>query len=168
MPDKVPVIWNIEDVKKLPFKVDSHKDLDLVTTYVDAGHDKTKMIIYNYWQPNPMPNGITDILLCFPELNKATLAVHKTPPATYLPLHHDLYGQYRRTMSIADDQSIKRIIVMLEDSQPGQIMQVGDTTTGHWCAGAVFSWIDNTPHAVYNFSKQDRYAVQITGVLNWM
>jgi hypothetical protein len=34
-----------------------------------------------------------------------------------------------------------------------------------WKAGDCFSWKNITLHAFYNFSKADRYALQITGVL---
>ena len=162
----IPVTWNLDSVADLAFKKDYHKDLDLIDQYVRSGHESSKMIIYNYWEPNPMPQGITDIKGFFSELNHVTLAIHRTPPGCYLPLHQDLYGRYRATFGISQDSSIVRAIVMLTKSEPGQIIQIDQKTHGHWQAGQVFSWRDQTPHAIYNFSMHDRFAVQITGVLS--
>lgn len=165
MTTTIPVTWDLDTVKSLDFKQDHHKDLELIARYVASGHEASKMIIYNYWEPNPMPDQIAGIKKFFPELEHATLAVHKTPPGCYLPLHHDLYGRYRETLAIGPDRSIMRIIVMLFKSEPGQILQVGEETHGEWQAGQVFRWQDQVKHAIYNFSMQDRFAVQITGVL---
>jgi hypothetical protein len=161
----IPVTWNLDLIADLDFKQDYHKDLDLIGRYVNAGHDPGRMIIYNYWEPNPMPTAITDLKGWFPELDCVTLAIHRTPPGCYLPLHHDLYGRYRDTFTIEHHRSIVRAIIMLSHGEPGQIIQVDKETHGSWQAGQVFSWRDQTPHAIYNFSMHDRFAVQITGVL---
>ena len=165
MVSAIPVTWNLNSVAGLDFKKDFHKDLEMIDRYAKSGHEHSKMIIYNYWEPNPMPTGIANIKKFFPELNCTTLAVHKTPPGCYLPLHNDLYGVYRKMFNIHKDTSIVRLIVMLEDSLPGQIIQMDQETHGRWQAGQVFAWRDQTPHAIYNFSMRDRFAVQLTGVM---
>jgi hypothetical protein len=53
---------------------------------------------------------------------------------------------------------------MLEDSSPGQILQVKDTAYCKWKSGDCFYWNYDEIHAFYNFSMKDRYAIQITGV----
>ena len=54
---------------------------------------------------------------------------------------------------------------MLEDSSPGQILQVKDTAYCKWNAGECFYWRYDDEHAFYNFSMNDRYAIQITGIV---
>ena len=54
-------------------------------------------------------------------------------------------------------------VIMLEDSVPGQVSQACDVTLGEWKAGDWISWDNGDPHAVYNFSMQNRYAIQLTG-----
>jgi hypothetical protein len=55
---------------------------------------------------------------------------------------------------------------MLENSSPGQILQIKDRAIAHWSAGNWYGWKDFDLHAFYNFSMENRYAVQITGTLN--
>ena len=54
---------------------------------------------------------------------------------------------------------------MLEDSSPGQILQIKDIAHCKWNAGDCFYWNHDEIHAFYNFGMKDRYAIQITGVL---
>jgi hypothetical protein len=53
---------------------------------------------------------------------------------------------------------------MLEDNCPGQILQIKDTCISSWKSGDCFGWKYDDLHAFYNFSMNDRYAIQITGV----
>ena len=62
-------------------------------------------------------------------------------------------------------ESIVRYIVMLEDSSPGQIIQLEKNCIGTWRAGDCFGWNYKDLHAFYNFSRKDRYAIQVTGCL---
>jgi hypothetical protein len=52
---------------------------------------------------------------------------------------------------------------MLEDSKPGQVSQACGKTYGEWQAGDWIQWDSDDPHAVYNLSMHDRYAIQLTG-----
>jgi hypothetical protein len=160
----IPVSWCLDDIKSVQFKEDYHKDQDLIARYAQSGHDALRMTIYNYWDPSPMPKGINEIRHRFNHLSLVTLAIHRTPPGYYIPLHHDLYGRYKTVNNLDSDCTIQRSIVMLDHSHPGQIFQIDNLVYGEWPAGAVFSWSNDTPHAFYNFSMVDRFAVQITGV----
>ena len=56
-------------------------------------------------------------------------------------------------------------MVMLEDSSPGQILQIKDIAHCTWKSGDCFYWKYDEIHAFYNFSMKDRYAIQVTGVI---
>jgi hypothetical protein len=158
--------WNIEDIKQLPFKNDYHKDLDLVNRYVSVGHSKDHIKLWNFFDTDAViPEMTNNVRSLFPELTNISVAVNKFTPGQYLPLHQDLYGRYRKIHKLDDHKHIRRIIIMIEDSCPGQISQVGNTTWGNWRAGDWFDWLDGFPHAAYNFSMLDRYAWQVTGVV---
>lgn len=159
------LVWDIEEFKRLNYKKDYHKDLALTEEYVKSGHKRESMDLWNYWEPNPMPATVNEIKKYFSEFDNVSMAVHKTPPGYYLPMHRDLFGRFKEIHNLSDDVSIYRAIVMLEDSQPGQIFQIGNTAYAHWEAGQVFDWFDEELHAIYNFSMHDRYAIQITGAV---
>jgi hypothetical protein len=136
----------------------------LIDEYLAAGHDKEKLSIYKYHEPNPMPECMEYIRSKFDFWNHVCVAVNHFIPGQYLPIHVDLYGRYIE-MTNANPEDVMRCMVMLEDSQPGQILQIDDKCHGKWSAGDCFYWEYDTPHAFYNMSTSPRYAVQVTGVV---
>lgn len=57
-----------------------------------------------------------------------------------------------------------RFLVLLEDWEPGQIIQFGNYVETQWKAGTAFVWEWSTlPHATWNGSWRKRPALQITG-----
>lgn len=158
--------WNISDFKSLKYELSSHRDEELVEDYVRSGHNREKMSMRKYHLPNKMPSCIDEYIL--PKfdllLDNAAPAINYFKPGQYLPLHIDLFGRYAEIYD-ADPKNIIRCMVMLEDSSPGQILQVKDTAYCKWKSGDCFYWNYDDLHAFYNLSRKDRYAVQITGVL---
>lgn len=159
--------WSMDEIKELPFKKDYHKDLELVDRYVAAGHSSHHIKLWNFFDTDSMIPDLTNkIRSHFPNLDHISVAINKFTPGQYLPLHKDLYGRYKSLHNLNDHAHIRRIIIMMEDSVPGQISQVGQTAWASWRAGDWFDWVDELDHAAYNFSLQDRYAWQVTGVLH--
>lgn len=157
--------WDLDNIKSLNFKLDYHKDPNIVKQYVDAGHSQDHIKLWNYFEPNPMPVDVSIFCGLFPELNHISVAINKFTPGQYLPLHRDLYSRYSQVYDVSDISQIKRIVVMIEDGYPGQISQIDKTVWTDWKAGNWISWVGEESHAVYNFSMHDRYAWQITGVI---
>jgi len=165
MIDHIKPKWNIEDFYGLNYILTTHKDEELVKRYLDSGHNKEKLSMYKYQLPNRMPDCINEYII--PHFNfwdKVATAVNYFKPGQYLPLHTDLYGKYVEINDV-DPDKVMRCMVMLEDSSPGQILQVKDTTYCKWKAGDCFYWEYDEIHAFYNFSMKDRYAIQVTGVI---
>jgi hypothetical protein len=155
-------LWNINEFKELDYKFDKHKDRDYLNYLEKLGHSQDAMAMYNYFEPNPMPAGVYDHILPSFALTDASVAVNYFKPGQYIPTHVDLFSRYLELHNVTS-QDIVRVIVMLEDSQPGQIIQICSDTIGKWKAGDWFGWDAEDPHAFYNLSEHDRYAIQITG-----
>jgi len=155
--------WDIEDFKALNYNFDTHKDNELLDRYASCGHSKMYMTLYNYFQPNPFPSCVHDYIVPHFNLDYTGVAINLFKPAQYLPIHHDLYGKYKEVNGITTE-TVTRYMIMLEDSVQGQISQIGDFVTCTWKAGDWFSWDNDDPHAVYNMSTTNRYAIQLTGV----
>lgn len=165
MIDFVEPCWDVNHFRDLDYVVSPHKDPVLVDSYVSSGHARTQMLIGNYYEPNPMPSGVGEIRSIFEQyLDSVAIGVNWFQPGWYLPMHDDPYTAYNRVFN-PDKRPIKRVIVMLADSVPGQIIQIGANACGDWRAGQVFSWFGNELHAFYNMSREHRYAVQITGLV---
>lgn len=157
--------WDISEFKNLRYKHDTHKDSNLIEIYENSGHDVKSMTLYNYFEPEPMPDAIENYIKPqFGFLDNLAVAVNLFQPGQYLPYHKDLYQKYRKYHSV-ENRPIMRCILMLEDGVPGQILEIKNKTHSCWAAGDWFSWIDDENHAFYNFSTQNRYAIQITGAI---
>lgn len=154
--------WEMADYRGLEYVLAHHKDTELNDLYAAAGHDRDAMTIYNYFEPRPMPGSMRYILTHFQDLDNVAVAVNLFRPGQYLPMHRDLYNRYNQFHD-PGQRSILRAIIMLEDCEPGQILQIGHQAHARWSAGDVFWWRNDDEHAFYNFSRSDRYAVQITG-----
>jgi len=157
--------WNIEEIKMLQYKLDYHKDLDLIKAYAESGHNKESMLLYNCFEDSIDVN-FDYIRQSFSYLKNLSLAVNLFTPGQYLPLHSDLFQRYKEVHGLSTDQPIIRIILMLEDSVPGQIIQINDRTISSWKSGQWVGWVNDDKHAFYNFSKVNRYAVQITATFD--
>ena len=138
-------------------------DGSFLTEYYDSGHELNRIKIFNYFEPNPMPS-VVDKVRDFFDYDKVSIAVNLMEPGDYLPLHSDLYKRWGTVFEVNNVESINRHIVMLDDHQPGQMLVVDNDAYNSWKSGDYFSWIGHTPHAIYNFSKVPRYALQVTGL----
>lgn len=160
------ITFDIKDYQSLTYVLDYHKDKELENQYIAAGHSREQMGIHYCFETQQLPLSAQQVKNKFEQLyDNVTIAVNLFQPGHYLPRHHDLYARYRSLFDPTNTQQIIRIIVMLENNVPGQIMQVGYMTWAQWRSGQVFWWYDDTPHAFYNMSLEPRYALQITGMV---
>jgi hypothetical protein len=158
--------WNIEDFYNLDYSLAFHKDKNLIDMYESLGHYRNSMSIYNCHEPNYMPQQVLSYIKSkFVFLENISMAVNLIKPGQYLPLHVDLFVKFIEVHKV-DLEKIIRYIVMLEDGYPGQILQIENQCYTEWRSGDCFGWKYNEKHASYNFSLKDRYAIQVTGVLN--
>ncbi len=155
-------IWSKEDLTNLVFVEDFHKDKSLNETYIAAGHTLDHMRIGLLQEHMGLPSWVNKVKNNF-KLNHMTATIHRLRPGNYLPIHVDLYGKYKEITGIKDN--ICRIIVFLEDWQPGHILDIDNNIHNNWRAGDYVSWTNDTPHAAYNFGLTDRYTLQVTGGL---
>jgi len=154
--------WDINDYINLQYNKATIDEIYL-KDYLANGHSNEQINIYNFFENKDMPKSALQIKENFPELDPISVAVNYLKPGTYLPLHSDLYKKWLKVFNLTDVQRIQRIIVMLQDHEPGQYLEVDKNVINNWKAGDWFSWTGKTNHAVYNFSNIDRYALQITG-----
>lgn len=152
---------DINEIKDLKYNKAS-LSVDALSQYAKSGHNLDQIILYNYFEPNPMPFSTDDLKEHF-KLYNTTIAVNWCKPGQYLPLHQDLYKKWINLHNFFDIDRIVRYIVMLEDHIPGQFLQIDNQVINNWKAGDYFGWHGDTVHAIYNFSFSDRYALQVTG-----
>jgi hypothetical protein len=157
--------WNSTDYHKLNYNQATIHQLYL-DRYVAAGHNCDQIKVWNYFEPNPMPKSINYIKQQFKNLKFLSSAVNLILPGQYLPHHSDLYERWMLFHNVTDIENVYRAIVMLDNSVSGQILQIDTNTIDHWQAGDWFAWTGKTSHAIYNFSTENRYAIQLTGLIS--
>jgi hypothetical protein len=165
--DHLAPTWNIDDFKILNYKKASYRGSELIKQYLNAGHTYDSLELFNYFEPNPMPEAVYEqIVPHFSFLDNISVAVNLFKPGQFIPVHSDRYDRYAEIHNLTSVDNVVRYVVMLEDGLPGQIMEINQVLVSYWKAGDCFGWPNTVPHAFYNFSTANRYAMQITGILN--
>lgn len=166
MIDWISPKWDKKDFYNLDYELapyHSETDIDL---YVKSGHHRDSLTIYKYHQPSEMPYFVDDYII--PKvsgfLDNVAIAFNLFKPGQYLPYHKDTYTKYKEVFDI-NNKKIQRIILMLEDWSPGQIITIENKSYSGWKAGKCYSWEEGTYHTFYNLGLENRYAIQITGTL---
>ena len=118
----------------------------------------------------PIFTSITDFLQ-FNKEEKLTCKFNDQYPNDQLMWHIDnLPGNPRKERVIDNpdfnyqDPNKIRFLIMLEDWQPGQIVQFGSIVYTQWKAGTAIAWEWSTlPHLTWNGSWAKRACLQLTG-----
>ena len=153
------VCWSMKEIINLDME---HRIPRKNQSYVDAGHNPDSLSGW-CWRDRTMPDFVEIVKKEFPFINHVVPAINRLDPGCYHPWHVDPYGNYLKLAGTID--KVYRVLVMLEDSQPGQYVHVNDNVHHQWAAGDWFAWVGATPHATYNMSTKIRYALQLTGIL---
>jgi hypothetical protein len=90
-------------------------------------------------------------------------------PGNIMPWHQDKFFTFRR--QFPDNPYIIRFLIFLEDWKIGHVLQAGDSIISHWSAGDVITWLPTRYHLSANIGIENKWTVNITGVLkeefNW-
>ena len=162
----IDVCWDVKDFTNLDMITDTLKlSSTPISIYVNSGHNLENMQTSFYHENRSMPDCVSKVKEKFSFLKNTGIAITRLTPGSYLPWHSDGYDRYRTVYNVQDVNSICRILVMIEDSEPGQYIHIGDQIFCKWKAGDWFSWRGLTMHATANLSTKVRYIFQITGTV---
>jgi hypothetical protein len=153
-------LWS-DEYRSLPYIEEIIKQPDIQQSWLDAGHSAKNLIIETYSQPQPMPEWVSTLNCHWPEYKNFGYSFHKFVPGRYLPEHKDAYRKYKEKFNV-DITEVVRILIYLEDWQPGQFNTVNTNVTGNWRAGDWLAWSGEAVHSVVNFGMHTRYALAIT------
>jgi hypothetical protein len=153
-------IWD-DSYHFFPYMKEIIKQPLIQQNWLDAGHLAENLMIETYSQPNLMPKWIQKLYQYWPNYKNFGLSFHKFAPGRYLPDHRDTYSKYREKYQV-DIIQVIRILIYLEDWQPGQINTIENSIMHNWKAGDWISWSGDSLHSVVNFGMQTRYALAVT------
>jgi hypothetical protein len=127
----------------------------------DVDYDKYQIITKTAeWGPK-----VQKMIDCFAFANPQWHTVHVQRTGQVFPYHIDVFHR-RNTIADLDPSKVLRVMVMLNDWQPGMWFGYGNYTYTHWKAGDfhTFSHKD-TPHYTANASFTPRVSALLTGVV---
>lgn len=163
----IPVIWLEQDYKNLDFirgtKDEMCKRLSLVDSN-DMHRYDSQQFSMDYF--DAIDIGYKFIGSdSFQYIREQGYSIHKTPPGHVVPAHVDHYAAYKRRFGLESSDQIIRVLIFLEDWQPGHYFDVDGRGIVNWQAGDWVSWQGSVPHRLANLGSVDRYTFTITGIL---
>lgn len=164
MKNQIVPVWDDNLISQLTFthRSDYQNNLQLVESLDSTHYNRIGMHHYN----NSDIEHMFGLKNHFDFLKDKVYAVHCMLPGEIMPNHQDLYNTYRQKRNIEYDEisTITRIILFLQDWQPGHILQIKNVLIPNWKSGQWVSWNGNTEHLAANLGSVNRYTLQITGV----
>ena len=100
----------------------------------------------------------------FFELDELVFSLSMYKPGMILPWHRDNYPTYSKNKKILDPEKIVRIMVFLRDTEPGHQLWIEDKMCSG-PAGSWFAWQGRAMHMAANIGMNNRYVLQITGIV---
>lgn len=138
------------------------------------GNPSAKMFAKMNFDKHPGTCPVFERIVDFLQFNtekKLTQKFNDQFPNHQLMYHIDNLPGEPRSERVLDNPDFKyqepdkiRFLIMLEDWEPGQLVQFGNRIYTQWRAGTAFTWEWSTlPHATWNGSWRKRPALQLTG-----
>ena len=90
---------------------------------------------------------------------------YKLKPGYWIPPHIDHYENYSKHYGINDKSKIMRTLLFLEDWKPGHVFGCDKEIITGWKKFDSYTWKHDAEHWGGNFGTEDRYTIQLTGVI---
>jgi len=156
---KIKTTWTAKDFIKGSWRTNKNHYLSFNTTSKNKQIYKKNVGVYIN---NTVDEKFEKIANKF-KLKNTVIALNKMKPGQILPFHTDTCRTFIKRNKVKDKSKIMRIIVFLQNSEPGHQLWIGNKVcTG--TAGSYFGWQYGEEHMAANLGKKDRYTLQITGV----
>jgi hypothetical protein len=155
----VPVFWKPSDYLDVEWYRHQDKTHGFTTNHKNYAIYGENLGVFI---PKTLPKVFESISEFF-DLKELVYSLSKYEPGMLLPWHFDNYPTYSRNKNVSDISQIVRVMVFLQDSEPGHQLWLED----NFCygpAGSWFSWEGQTNHMAANLSETDRHVLQITGI----
>jgi hypothetical protein len=162
----IEVCWNIQLAESLTYL--HPEDATVGFTFIDEKDLNRYNGIISADISRGFPNFVKfdTIEENFKWLSNKSYALSKMFPGNILPYHIDRYSYFKSSNNLNSSESIIRAIVFLEDQKPGHILEIEGNRINDWKAGDWVSWVNNTSHLAANLGHENRYTLQITGIIN--
>lgn len=165
---RIPVRWTLEEVDGLDWVREDFNDPVMNRTWLELyGPIARTGYQADHRSRQLACNGhiIRDLVAAGIALTRTGLSYYKMMPGDILPYHSDTYARYRAYHGVEIDD-IWRVIVFLQDWQPGFLFEMEGRPITQYRAGDFVAWQGSAEHMAGNLGRVPRYTLQITGVMD--
>jgi hypothetical protein len=152
-----------EGWKALDYQHNEFNDPETVTLWKGQGFHPREGVMYDMSREVPWWFDPETLKEDFPWENLGW-SFYKMRPGDNLPMHVDAFARYKEKFDCTN-KIIVRGLVMLEDWKSGHYLEVDDRSITNWHAGQYWWWTEKTPHMAANLGTEDRYTLQLTGLM---
>ena len=171
---KVPVLWNIDNIHfnwTVNYALGQIPEGDQWNIKATTGKLETERLFRDWGIENPSTKhyhsyntvldfDITKIYENIPGINHHHVFL-KLGPGMTIPWHQDVYSYYINQYKIQDEHTAYRALILLEDWNPGQVIQYGDEVIYNWKAGDSLTWNRDLWHGGANFGNKSLIVMMI-------
>lgn len=165
---RIAVCWTLEEIDSLDWIKEDFNDPSMLRAWLDlygpifrTGYQAD----YRSRQLTCNQIIINDLATVGFPLIRTGLSYYKMMPGDILPYHADTYARYRAHHGVEIDD-IWRVIVFLQDWQPGFLFEMEGRPITQYRAGDFVAWQGDAEHMAGNLGRVPRYTLQITGVMD--
>jgi len=153
--------------RELNYKREQFNNPDDIVKWKEQGYTHTHFTGEMYDMKNAIPEwfDFAAIQKHFDNWTDLTWSFYKMTTGVILPEHIDTF-KYYKTLYQNTKGKLGRIVIFLENWQPGHYFDISGESVGAWTAGDYAWFTENTPHTAANIGKMDRYTLQLTGFMN--
>lgn len=163
----IPVSWALEEIDQLDWIKEDFNDPVMTRAWMDLYGPIFRtgfQADYRSRQPSCNDKILQDLRDQGVRLDLTGLSYYKMMPGDILPYHGDTYARYRAYHHV-DIEDIWRVILFLQDWQPGFVFEMEGRPIVNYRAGDFVAWQGAAEHLAGNLGQVPRYTLQITGVL---
>lgn len=159
-------LWDMDEIRQLPYFSEPFNDINTVNSWTRLyGREFSVGEQSDFRMPPPSCQATLEKFFHAMALTNFGFSWYRMRPGDIIPRHVDTYINYCRHWQVRADQVV-RILVLLEDWQPGYLLEVENQCVANYTAGTFVYWTNGTPHMAGNLGSCNRYSLQITATMS--
>jgi len=159
--------YNTQLHRTLPFKREPFNDQASIADWKEMGFSQEHFTGAMFDMKHECPDwfNFEDFEEEFSGWLHLSWSFYKMTTGVVLPRHTDEFVRFKEMYEIPEGYVVGRALVMLEDWSPGHYLDLGEEAIVHWKAGDYGWWTEYGPHTAANIGTEDRYTLQLTGLI---
>jgi len=158
--------WWTTEHRNLPFTNEPFNNSEDLDRWKSMGYTHTKYTGDMYDMRNTEPKWFDmDRIKHYFDFEHLSWSFYRMTTGVVLPEHVDTFNRFKELYD-CNNKVIVRALIMLEDWKQGHYLDFDGLNMNTWKAGDYIIWEEHVPHTAANIGKQNRYTLQLTGLID--